>query len=176
MIIGSIIGLLLSLFIFYSFVSGSQFYWQDLLIPISGVIGGAVIGTIVISIPATEITSDTVIISHNIVSMKDGTSTEGSFFLGSGVIGNKPSFTYYEQDASGAVRLKHVNANDASVVQYDGPPKVTEECDSYKDSPTLWTWPIGDIWAEDDIDCWGENIVFYVPEGSVKTDFVLDAE
>ena len=132
----------------------------------------SMVGVLVISLPASFIFSDEVTVEHKLVSLKDGSSVSGSFFLGIGGVGEDAEYSFYEQDTDGKFHLEQVDADRASIVEYDGTPKMTESCDDYGDSPWLLTWPI----SYDSVDCYDRDVVFYVPEGSVKTDFVLDAE
>lgn len=99
----------------------------------------------------------------SIIALQDGSSTSGSFFLGSGSIDSDPVFFYYEDD-NGTYRLKHVLADDASVIESSGPARV----DIYKNKANseLFGLPFSD----------DTTYIFYVPNGSILRNFALDAK
>lgn len=100
---------------------------------------------------------------HSITALQDGSSTRGSFFLGSGRIDSDPVFFYYE-NSDGVYRLKHVFADEASVVESSGPAHV----DVYKNKANseLFGLPFSS----------DTTYRFYVPNGSILRNFTLDAK
>lgn len=137
-------------------------------------IGGLLFGILLVTIPVAVFLPNKVNVEHQMRAMTDGTSTSGSFFLGSGTIHGDPAFTYYEVGADGRSRLKDVDADYASVVEYEGAPKVVQECDDWSHIPFIVAFP-ANIFAIAGHDCTGEY-TFYVPTGSIKDGYVLDAQ
>lgn len=135
---------------------------------------GCIGGALAISMPVSYAMVDKIEVEHKIRVMKDGSETQGSFFLGSGSVDGEPAFMYYEVDENGAARLKDVDADRASVVETDGTPRVVQECDDFRDVPEFLTFPIN-MFTDGGIDCYGDY-TFYVPKGSIRDGYVLDAE
>lgn len=100
---------------------------------------------------------------HALLSLKDNSTTSGSFFLGSGSFEEEPSFFYYQQTGRGAT-LEHVDADRAVIVEED------------IDSPYLSVLIGGsenDFWYIGSLD---KTYEFHVPVGSITNRFELDAE
>ncbi len=135
----------------------------------------AIAGMLVINLPASIFLKDDVVLEYNLKAMQDGSSTTGSFFLGSGTINDVPSFMYYVEYDDGSVSLESAYASDSVVVETDENPRVTYECEYYGDIPTALIWPVNHFGTDGDYDCTG-TVTFYVPENSVKSQYVLDAE
>ena len=134
-----------------------------------GILFGAV-GALIISLPATYIMSDDYIETHEIVSLKDGTGSTGSFFLGSGSLDGDATFFYYQR-VSGGFELKSVDADDTTIIFSDENPRVEQDCTKFNNN--FFTWPVAEF--PTDHECEGDYKI-YVPADSITTKFVLDAE
>ena len=129
---------------------------------ISGVIGVAVFITLMgmwsSHVPDSEKWE---VKTENLAVLNDGSAIEGSFFLVSGGIGEKPKFTFYAEE-NGVFRLKSVDADEAQVVYTDGAP-VHE-----------YHIPAGRFWTYWEMS--NSYDVFKVPAGSIKYSYNLDAK
>ncbi len=105
--------------------------------------------------------------THPLKSIQDVSTTHGAFFLGSGVVSGDPSFFYYEQQDDGSFVLQSVAAEDATVVESSGTPRVVDE---HLAIDSGWTWlTFSGTFGH-------KRVVFYVPPGSITTNFTLDAK
>lgn len=111
--------------------------------------------------------------AYGLETLADGSNTTGSFFLGSGYIDEKPAFTFYRKTSSGRYVLDSVFASDAEIVQDNSHPRMEDLCDDYSDTPAWFSWPMS---ADDYVDCDGDEITFYVPQGSITNTYTLDAQ
>lgn len=105
----------------------------------------------------------------SLVSMDDGASIRGSFFLGSGYIDETPSFTWYESDGLNNYVRKDADAS-VSTVHYlpEGQvPYYTLEHQEPDDGFVQdWGWGLA-VDGEQRYD-------FYVPRGSIVQSYRLD--
>lgn len=104
-----------------------------------------------------------------LVSLHDGTSVRGSFFLASGNIDSIPSYTFYVKE--GDYFNMHTSTASTAHIVYDKNPLVTYTC------------KIGNSWIsvlnlDDRANCNIDNqeLVIHVPAGTIKTSMVLDAK
>jgi hypothetical protein len=101
----------------------------------------------------------------DIVALQDGNATQGSFFLGTGVIDSTPKYTFYINE-SGAKQLVSIDANDIRVYDNADHPYVVRQ----HDCELSW----GDWFAVCmDSDRYTE---VHVPAGTIRSDYVLDAK
>ena len=129
---------------------------------IGGAVGG-VIGALTLFIPKdTELK----VLEYQIVSLQDNSDINGRFFLGSGYIKQDMQYTFYYKSKDG-FRLKQVKS-DKAVINYSDNPRVIR----YKDVPI-------DGWYNN----WlangykpSERYKIYVPKGTIKTNYNLDAK
>lgn len=132
---------------------------------------------ILIDGPVAWITRDKVDITYSLAALNDGRKTEGGFFLGSGQIDSVPSFMFYAKDGDGYV-LRDWSADSSRVVETDGTPRAVYHCDDYGSVPRPFRWTtkmiLDDGWGW--IDCGHASVTFYVPPGSVKQSYDLDAQ
>lgn len=100
--------------------------------------------------------------SAPLIVIKDGNTTSGSFFLGSGVISGDASFTYYQND-NGVITLNSVPSYRASIIYTNDTPTVD------KNVPAC-----SNLWIPG-YDCmFGHTTyVFHIPEGSVQSSYQL---
>lgn len=135
---------------------------------VAGIVAGGIVTVI-----AQDVTKDYVPVETPIVALNDNIGTEGSFFLGSGSIDSEAVFFYYAGDNTNGFRLKHVDADDASIIEFDGDPYMVQYCGDLSTSPS---------WIDFNLDkskpscrSW-DKTVFYVPSGSIQSNYILDAE
>lgn len=117
-------------------------------------------------------TGGRVYMEYPLVTMQDGKTTHGSFFLGSGNIDGVASFTWYEKDG-GSYYLEDIPAWQAEVRYTTGQPHVIWDCRNERAG-----WVFYPLNVSPDPYCSGRSthVTFYVPEGSVKNEYVLDAK
>lgn len=139
----------------------------------------ALMAGLLIDWPVSWATRDKVDITYELGALNDGRSTKGSFFLGSGSIDSVPSFMYYVKDGDGFV-LRDWPARSSKVIETDSTPRVVYRCDDYGTVPRPFRWTTKMMedsgWVDEWIDCGHAFVTFYVPPGSVKQQYNLDAQ
>jgi hypothetical protein len=137
----------------------------------------AFIAGLAVDAPVAWATRSNKDISYNLAALNDSKNTRGSFFLGSGTIDSVPSFMFYAEDGDGYV-LRSWDASSSRVVETDGKPHVVYHCDDYGTVPRPFRYPVkmilDDGWGW--VDCRHASLTFYVPAGSVKQSYTLDAQ
>lgn len=98
----------------------------------------------------------------DLAALQDGSSTSGSFFLGSGSFNEEPSFFYYQKSGN-EYHLEHVDADYAVVEETSGTPHV--EYQKEVGNKPFWAMPVSGY----------DHVKFYVPQGSVISNYTLDA-
>lgn len=106
--------------------------------------------------------------TYKIVCLQDNNSTNGSFFLGTGLVEGKMKYVfYYEQD--GVYKMNQTDYNNTSI-KYSDSIKVEryrqEEVKSF-----INYFAYDDITSESDME-----FIIYVPKGTVKNNYSLDAQ
>lgn len=116
---------------------------------------------------ALSLPADNTSVKHTceIASLQDGSGVSGSFLVGCGAINNEMNYTFYIKE-SDSYRLLQVECSDAIVRYCDSLPRVEE----YRSEPTksLINW-----FAE---DLPKSTYVIYVPKGTIKSEYNLDAK
>jgi hypothetical protein len=123
---------------------------------------------------ATQQKSEQVTYRVELASLRDGSETEGHFYLHRGQIGEVAYFSYYRGNGDGSYSLDKKEA-DRSVVIPDATPETAHVMitdDIHTCMPSWWfvTCPtpnVSGIYVHGD---------FHVPADSIKQDFVLDAQ
>lgn len=125
----------------------------------------AVVITMLINACAIHITGShyEVESTSKLAALQDGHSSYGSFFLGSGSYNEAPAFFYYERHGKDVYTLEHAYAEYATVVETDDAPRV-EYLEEKSDHP-FWAIPVAPE----------SFVTFYVPRGSVMSNYSLDA-
>lgn len=145
---------------------------------------GAVIGFLTSYFVSLETLKETkVTFPVKIVSLRDGSQVEGkiggNLFLMRGYIGEKEYFTYYQDNGNGSYSLGKRPAGQ-STIWTDVTPETAriDVTDIHRECTydSLWMYPF--VCALDSQTPpvefhWAD---FHVPEGSIKQDFVLDAQ
>lgn len=134
-----------------------------------GLIFGMIVGAVIaFALPGeTRFKKDT----YAIESMQDGSNISGHFFLGSGSIGEEMKYTFYYQTKNGGYKMKQVNHEDAEIFYSSAAPKAIYLTKEYTDSWVNW------FALERGIACGcSGKWEIYIPEGSIKHEYNLDAE
>lgn len=145
--------------VFYS--DGFDYFMMVFL----GLLIGGVIGTaIAFALPAkTEIVKTT----YNLEALQDNNSVKGSFFLGSGQIEGKMKYVfYYERD--GFYKLEQADYEEVKVKYSDEKPKAERFNRKNVKDAFINNFAI-------DCNCYQEYII-YVPKGTIKQNYSLDAQ
>lgn len=136
------------------------------LATILGIFVGAVIGFLVaLALPMdTKQKTDT----YNIVSLQDNNSTNGNFFLGIGSFDGKMNYVFYYKE-NNTYKMKQIEHENA-VIKHSNDPKIRR----YRPVPTD---ALINYFALDDYD--SEKFmryVIYVPKGTIKSNYTLNAK
>lgn len=167
-------------FIFGLFVLGPINEWEDatdaLMSTLMGALFGAV-GFVVSAIISLLISSISPIQgeyqltkTEQLESISDNNSIHGRFFIGSGMIDGKMSYSFYYKSGSNEYRLGNVDANEATVKYSDDAPVV--ETYVYIKTPTK----LQKLLIFTSCTCEDNQYVFHVPKGSIMNSFKLDAQ
>ena len=99
--------------------------------------------------------------------LQDNSSTQGSFFLGSGLVDEIFKYVFYYKYEDG-FQMKLVNYNDAIVKYSDENPRVERYFNKPKENELI------NLFAIDSPDY--SKYYIYVPKGSIKQIYTLDAQ
>jgi len=111
----------------------------------------------------------TKITKYEILAIKDGNSTNGSFFLGCGTIKNKNYYYYYRKNNNGFSQDKVLSDN---VIIYED---ATDSTSYIKLQQKILETPY-DNWGILDDKVEKNPIEFHVPKGTIIKQFKLDLE
>jgi hypothetical protein len=144
-------------------------YYSDfedyILVSIPAILIGGIIGTAVaFALPAkTEIVKTT----YNLEALQDNNSVKGSFFLGSGQIEGKMKYVFYYEN-EGYYKLEQADYNEVKVKYSDEKPKA--ERFNRKNVKDAFINNFA-------IDCnYYQEYIIYVPKGTIKQNYTLDAQ
>lgn len=136
------------------------------ILTVLGLTLGAIPGMILcVCLPTPTIDK---VVTHNLISLKDNNSISGSFFLGSGIINNEMRYSYYYNCGNDNYKLTSVSANNTYVKYTKDKPRIEYH---YKEINSKSNWKYFSNLLSD-----GGYYIIYIPEGSIKYNFVLDAE
>ena len=131
----------------------------------------------VLLVGLSEIWVEDTPVESELASLADGSSVSGSFFLGSGSVESEPVFFFYRQQGNGSFRLEHRDADKVSIVETSSDPRMVTLCVDYSHVPTWFEWPLFNSSPPTYEDCRDDDpTTFYVPEGSIKSNYILDAQ
>ncbi len=106
--------------------------------------------------------------TYNIVCLQDNNSTNGSFFLGTGTIKGEMKYVFYYEE-NGTYKMKQTDYDNTSI-KYSDNIKVEryrqEEVKSF-----INYFAIDDICSESNM-----QFIIYVPKGTIKNNYSLDAQ
>lgn len=136
----------------------------------SGWFGGILIAALVTAILGgipTAVIGQTVMadcvspVNTSLVNISDGSGVAGSFFLGSGYIGQDLYYYYYYQLPDGGFQGAAIKASLAEI-KY-GKPHMVTYTPAYTNNWKYFAHPLDQV-------C---TTIFYVPQGSIKQNFTL---
>ena len=104
-----------------------------------------------------------------IVCLQDGSAMEGTFFLFGGHIEDRMVYTYYHQ-VNGSHYLKQINAEGVAIKYTLGKPRAVCYVMKLDGLRGKNRWAVRLNMSESD-----KKTEIYVPEGSIKSGFQLDA-
>ena len=163
-IIITAIALFIAIYQEYNSYYHSDFVDYILVSFLAILIGGSIGIATALALPTkTEIVKTT----YNLEVLQDNNSVEGSFFLGSGQIEGKMKYVfYYEKD--GYYKLEQADYNEVKVKYSDEKPKA--ERFRQKDVKDAFINNFA-------IDCnYHQEYIIYVPKGTIKQNYSLDAQ
>lgn len=108
----------------------------------------------------------TVIVTDKVVSLQDGSSVSGNFFLGCGTIEGKMKYTYY-RDSNGVFSMNQLPMESTTIVYSELEPKVEQHTTCMVEGAFINYFAI---------DVPYDKYVVYVPKGTIKNGFSLDAQ
>ncbi|MBU5331739.1 hypothetical protein KQI61_05980 [Anaerocolumna aminovalerica] len=120
---------------------------------------GSIIGNL---LPSEWQTSSTT----NLVALNDSSQINGSFFLGCGTIGEDTAYKYIVNTNKGK-QVREINAknNNVYIKEYNNTPKIEiKKWEFINEKYYLFASP---AWKDDEV-------IFYIPEGSVTNNFSID--
>ena len=144
-------------------------YYSDfedyILVSILAILIGGIIGTsVAFALPAkTEIVKT----NYNLEALQDNNSVKGSFFLGSGQIDGKMKYVFYYEN-EGYYKLEQADYSEVKVKYSDEKPKAERFNRKNVKDAFMNNFAI-------DCNCYQEYII-YVPKGTIKQNYSLDAQ
>lgn len=120
---------------------------------------------VVICLPMDTVTK---VDTYNIVGLKDNNNVNGDFLLGSGSINGEMKYTFYYEE-NGFYKMKQIDVNNTSI-KYSNDIKI----ERYREEATesfINYFAIDDLENESNM-----SYIIYIPEGSIKNNYTLDAE
>lgn len=106
--------------------------------------------------------------TYNIVSLKDNNNVSGDFLLGSGSINGEMKYTFYYEE-NGFYKMTQIDVNNTSI-KYSNDIKV-ERCKEEATESFINYFAIDNLENECNM-----SYIIYIPEGSIKNNYTLDAE
>jgi hypothetical protein len=106
--------------------------------------------------------------TYKIVCLQDNNSTTGRFFLGTGQIEGKMKYVFYYEE-NGGFKMKQTGYENTTV-KYSDVTKV----ERYREEPVesfINYFAIDDCYSESNM-----NFIIYVPQGTIKNNYSLDAQ
>ena len=109
---------------------------------------------------------ETKVYTQNLECLQDNNSVNGGFFLGTGSVEGKMKYVYYYKDADSLYHMKQIDYANASIKYSDETPKIeTYKEEATKDFINYFAW-----------DYTEDKYIIYIPKGSIKQNFNLDAQ
>lgn len=104
--------------------------------------------------------------TYNLETLQDGNSVSGSFFLGCGAIDGKMQYVYYYESPDG-YRMNQIDYDNVVIKYSEEDPRI----ETYKMEPIKGKFI--NLFA---FDIPQERNIIYVPKGTIKQNFTLDAQ
>lgn len=168
LIIFTLVGLIIGALSIYDSWGMNFIDWVMLVFTsaFSGVLGFIVGILFALSLPAQMIETENARVE--LLCLQDNQSVQGRFFLGSGYMEGKPCYNFYQANERGGKVLVQVQADKVEV--YDNLETGKPYCIEYKTKPT-------DAFVNNfAIDETKTRYEIYVPKGTIKENFKLDAQ
>lgn len=108
------------------------------------------------------------IITYNIVSLQDNNNSKGNYFIGSGRSEGKMKYSFYYK-SDGGFKLKEIDYKNATIIYSDS---IRIEQFGEKEVDSFINYFAYDNFQDEDY----MKFKIYIPEGTIKTNFTLDAE
>ena len=108
--------------------------------------------------------------TYNLEALQDNNGVSGSYFLGTGSIEGKMKYVYYYRDADSLYHMKQYDYENASIKYSTDEPKIiiTKEHVVNPKDATINYFGLKTLF--------NESAIIYIPKGSIKQNFTLDAQ
>lgn len=116
-----------------------------------------------------EYNSYTKVKTQNLIALKDNSAIHGEFFLGIGTVDEKVQYSFYYEEEPGVYMLKNLTANEVTLAYTKGKQTPRLETRSECSRPGPWLLPGFD-------GCGYTTYRLVIPDGTIKSNFVLDAQ
>ena len=128
---------------------------------------GSLFGLIISFAIPTEVLKEETPEIRQLVSLQDGSSVSGSFFLGCGSVEGTMKYTYYYEVEKDLFKMGRIDYSKA-LIKYDS----TAYLETFRYVQTdYWL-----NWFSIDIKQIKPQYIFHVPEGTIKNNYNLDAQ
>jgi hypothetical protein len=109
--------------------------------------------------------------TFKLMNLQDGSQISGNFFLGSGVVEGKMNYVFYYAQDSNTFAMSQIKYDVANIKYTKDSTTAYIECYKTVDDPN-WFW---NNFSYDTYygDC---RYIIYVPKGTIKTNYNLDAQ
>lgn len=144
----------------HSFADTIIFMWIGFLIGVLIVF----IGGIVVSAVAES--EEFIVGTREIVAFKDNNSTSGSFFLGSGYVDGDMKYCAMIKNEDGSYEMKTYDTDECLIIETNDTPKIEKRGYCFKTEWLNWFF----------FNMKLNEYVFYIPEGSICNNYVVDLE
>jgi hypothetical protein len=144
-----------------------------------GLVWGAVIGFLLSLVIGCFVYADKEVRQHEPVPMVNVADNmggiHGQFFLGSGSIDQQPVYSWYEEVGENNFVQRSVAVDYATIHYTDEDPHYVYSKEYHSSNPDFWQkWILNPNGEE--IDYFYEHYDFYIPKGSIKPVYELDAK
>lgn len=109
--------------------------------------------------------------TYTIMNIADGSSVSGNFFIGCGTIDGKMKYTFYYAQDSNTFAMHQVDYRDA-VIKYSDSTQTPHVVVYTTVDDTNYFWNKFSY----DTDYGDKRYVFFVPKGSIRSNYTLDAQ
>lgn len=142
-----------------------EYFFGLILIVLSTALASIAGFSVALLLPMDTVTK---VDTYNIVNLKDNNNVSGNLLLGSSSINGEMKYTFYYEE-NGFYKMKQIDVNNTSI-KYSNDIKV----ERYREKSTesfINYFAIDDLYSESNMD-----YIIYIPEGSIKNNYTLDAE
>lgn len=145
--------------------------WYDFTDTMIFMWGGFLIGLLIVLISSIIVSSVAeseafVIGTREIVAFKDNNSTSGSFFLGSGYVDGDMKYCVMIKNENGSYEMKTYDTDECFIIETNDTPKMEKRGYYFKSEWLNWFL----------FNMKLNEYVFYIPEGSICNNYVVDLE